>query len=223
MKSLGYPVAIGDKKVIPDIFGNPHTIKNIIAPIEFIDSSGTSRLEEIIREGELVGSKGNIVDSGKYVETYDITFRKPKDAGNEAKLMIRTQKTALINQLGTFIIDRIHGTNNMWWIERVLETPSYKDKLLDFVSLVNLRIELWDGEEWIKQGEIKAGMHLLEEFLVPLDLNTIKDPVSEIKVRLSSGFGFYEIDQIAIDFSENHIINILELQLETAVFNQLLF
>ncbi|SET82646.1 hypothetical protein SAMN05660297_03626, partial [Natronincola peptidivorans] len=217
--AVDYPADEGIQEVMADIYGNPHTIKNRIAPIEFIDSSGTSRLEEVTKEGELVGSKGNIVDTGKYVETYDVTFNKPQDIGNEAKLMIATQKTGLINQLGSFIIDKIDGTNNMWWIESVLETPSYKDKLLDFVSLVNLRVELWDGDEWVKQGEIKAGMHLLEEFLVLLDLSAIKDPASEIKVRLSSGFGFYEIHQIAIDYSENHITSIIELEPETAVFN----
>ena len=196
-----------------------HTIKDRIEPIEFADSSGNSRLDEITREGELVGYKVNMIDTGKYVETYDVTFNKPEDAGKEAKLMISAQKTGLINKLGSSIIDKIDGTTNMWWIERVLETPAYKDKLLDFVSLVNLRVELWDGEEWVKQGEIKAGMHLLEEFLVPLDLSMIKGSTNEIKVRLNSGAGFYEIDQVTIDYSPNYITNIVELEPETAVFN----
>lgn len=219
LMAVDYPANEGIQEVVADIFGNPHTIKDRVSPVAFVDSNGKSRLAEITKKGQMVTSEENVAEMGRYVDTYNGIFIKPEDAGKQGKLLISTQKTEGVNELGSYIIDRVDGLNHMWWIERVLETPAIQEKLWDFVSIVNLRIELWNGEQWIKQGEIKAGMHLLEEFLVPLDLSLIAGSTNEVKVRLVSGAGLYEIDQISIDYSDNVMVQMMELKPNTALFN----
>ncbi len=217
--AVDYPENKGIKEVFADIYGEPHTIQERIAPIEFIDYRGSSKLEEITSKGKLVGSDYSMLYKGEYITPYEATFAKPQDDIETAKLMISTKKTYLITQSWNWFLDKIDGSNNIWWIEKAMGLSEFEEIFTDFINLVNLRVELWNGEEWVKQGEIKAGMDILEEFLIPLDLGIINYETDEIKVRITSGGGLYEIDQVSIDFSQNEIINIVELEPEIALLN----
>ncbi|RQD69839.1 MAG: hypothetical protein D5S00_05650 [Tindallia sp. MSAO_Bac2] len=218
VSAVDYPENTSVKEVMVDIYGNPHTIKERITPDKFNDSKGNSKLEEVTQKGVLVSSNLSLMD-GEYVEAYEATFNIPEYAGEDAKLMISAQKTEIVNQVATQLIEKIDGKNNLWWVERVLDTPTYKNITTDFVSIFKMWVEIWDGKEWVKQGEIEAGMHLLEEFLVPLNLNIIEDKTNNIKVRLRSGAGFYELDQVSIDFYKNVNMDKQELVPQEAVFN----
>lgn len=217
--AVDYPAGEGIGEVFADIFGRPHTIIERILPIEFVDSDGNSWLSEIKTKDQLIGSRQEGLNEGRYITSYIASYDKPQDAGNMAKLMVRTQKSPLITQSWAWFLDKLDSVNNMWWMEKVMELPENYDKFIDFIDMVNLRVELWDGEEWVEQGQIKAGRHLLEEFLIPLDISGISSKAGEIKVRLTFGTGLYEIDQISIDFSEDQIANIVELEPDKALFN----
>ncbi len=114
----------------------------------------------------------------------------------------------------------INGRKNLWWVEKVLNTRFFKSKFTDFVSLVDLKVELWDGKEWREQGEVKAGMVLPEEFLIPIDTGILKNSSEKIKVRFRTITGFFEIDQVHIDFSENEPVKVKELKPDKALFNE---
>ena len=219
LAAVDYPADSGVKEVFADIYGNPQTIKGRINPVGFIDTWGNSRLDEITTKGQMIGSDRTMLEQGTFVESYVATFTRPDDAGGAAKFMVSTQKTMLITQSWMWFLDTIDGINNMWWIEELMGQSQYKEMFLDFINMVNLRVELWDGEKWVNQGEIKAGLHILEEFLLPLDLSIIGTQDDEIKVRLSSGAGFYELDQVGIDFSQNEIAAIHNLEPVTAQLN----
>lgn len=45
-----------------------------------------------------------------------------------------------------------------------MKLPENHDKFIDFSDTANLSVELWNGEEWVEQGQTKANRHLLEEF-----------------------------------------------------------
>lgn len=78
--------------------------------------------------------------------------------------MVCTQKSSLITQTWAWFLGEMDSVNNMWWMEKVMKLPENHDKFIDFSDTVNLSVELWNGEEWVEQGQTKANRHLLEEF-----------------------------------------------------------
>ncbi len=218
LTAVDYAEGQGATEVFADIFGQPHTIEERIKPIEFVDSDGCSRLDEICTKGQMVSSDSGKLEQGEYVTAYTATFDKPRNVGDRAKLMVSVKKTPLITQSWEWVLDKLDAVNNMWWVETIMNLPENNAKFKDFINMVNLRVELWDGESWVEQGHIMAGMDLLEDFLVPLDITPI-DGMDEVKVRFVSGTGFYEFDCVSIDFSADQISNVVELEPEVAVFN----
>lgn len=218
LSAVDYPTGKGIIEVFADIYGQPHTIKEKRAPIA-IDYYGLDRLDDILFKDKILSSSREDLANGNYVTSYDVTFEKPTDTAEYAKLMVTAQKTYLITQSWDWLLETIDATNNMWWIERVMELSENISKFKNFIDMVNLRVELWDGERWIEQGHIKAGLDLVEEFLIPIDLSNLKTNGNELKVRLTSGTALYDIWDISIDFSKDDIVNIIDLDPEYAWFN----
>ncbi len=217
--TVDYPAERGVIEVFADIKGKSHTIKERISPISFTDSEGNSKLEKINKEGEFVGGDRETLEKGRYVETYEAVFEKPDNLGDTAKLMVSARVKEFLNQAWFWTYNRIRGERNLWWIEKILGTRFFKDKHRDFIGMAELRVELWDGEEWRKQENIKAGMYIVEEFLISLDTSLIKELEGDVRVRFRGIPGFSEIDQVHIDFSENEPVKVKELKPDTALFN----
>ena len=220
LMAVDYLSDSGIEGICPDIFGNIHTIKQRIAPTAFVDSSGRSLLEKVTIKGEIFGSDSSMLGQGEYVQSYRATFDRPENAIEKGKLMISLQSTEFARSCWHWFLDVMDGVNNTWWLEKALETQPLRDMFLDFISVVNVKVELWNGNEWIEQGIIQPGLYLLEEFLVPLDLDLLDGGAKDVKVRISSGTGFYEIDQISIDYSPNESVSTQALTPVTALFNQ---
>lgn len=110
--------------------------------------------------------------------------------------------------------------NNIWWVQEALLSLN-PEGINDVFDMACLNVELWDGDSWINQGLVSGGSHLLEEFLIPLDLSLIPEDMKELKIRLRSGAAFFEIDQVSIDFSNDEVMEIHKLELDEALLNGL--
>ena len=207
------------KEVFVDIFGTPHTIRNRIAPKTFVDSAGKSWLDDVTTKGPLVSSDISMFEQGKYTESYEAIFDRPEDSNGKAKFMVSTKVTKMVDGFGKWFYDQIDGQNNVWWFEKAIESSPYFGKIIEAINMTSLEVDLWDGSKWVNQGQIQGGSHLLEEFLIPLDLSIINGETDEIKVRLTGGAGFFQIGQISIDFSQDEIANIQRLNLDSALYN----
>ena len=119
------------KEVFVDINGEPHTIRDRIAPKSFIDSGGKDWIEELTTDGKLVSAPGlSMLEQGQYVETYIATFDLPEDASDMGKLMIRTQETNMTVNFVEWYHALIDGCNNVWWLERALQATDRAGELL---------------------------------------------------------------------------------------------
>jgi hypothetical protein len=80
-----------------------------------------------------------------------------------------------------------------------------------------LTVEVWDGKAWTKQGSLKAGMELWDDSLVTLNVQDIKS--DELKIRLESISGFYQVDYAAVDYSEDELMEVQELNPYQSLLN----
>lgn len=217
--AVEYKDGQGIIEVFADIFGNPHTIKTKILPEKFEDHHGNDLLDELLMEDVMLISDYRKLYEGDYVTSYTATFARPDNTTDIAKFMVKAQEAPLMSRIWGWMNDVLDGENNMWWIEQILNIPENKQAFIELSKAVNLHVELWDGHQWVEQGQIQAGGHLLEEFLVPLDLSLVDENIDEIKVRLSFVTGLFQIDSVSMDFSENAVENVYELELSEALFN----
>jgi hypothetical protein len=215
--SVDYSEDLGVTDIFCDIFGRPHTIKETFYPNSFIDDNGYNLIDELKNRNVMLGTTIEELENGQYVTTYEATFERPKNDTVLMKLIIGAQKTELVTSSWMWFLETVNGKENMPLIEELLMSSEYKDKFLDFASIVNLRVEIWNGESWEERGQIKAGLDLLEYFLVPIDLSEIK--TDNVKIRLVFGTGLYNIESVKADFSSNEELLIRKMRPVTAVFN----
>jgi len=215
--SVDYISNSKNSEVFVDIYGKAHTIKEKIYPESFIDSFGNDWIDEITTKGEIVKSSNTLYDEGINVITYDAEFKIPKYAAKTAKLMVRPKMTSFLGSMEKWFSDIIDGKNNVWWIQELLQGSTDLKSALDIMSL---EVDLWDGREWIQQGKIEVAYHLYEDFLIPIDISSVKNTTDQLKIRFRSGAAFFEIDEVSIDFTENEKMKISKLTPESAKTKQ---
>ena len=104
-------------------------------------------------------------------------------------------------------------------LEKLLGLPLVENRFEDFMKVITMTVEVWDGKQWIEQGNIKAGRDLMEEFLVPIDLSLITQNTDEVIIRLSHGAGLFEIESVSMDYSINQINTVRKLKISSALLN----
>jgi len=186
-------------KPVFDKYGKLHTLSAPQPPIEATDISGNTVLHQVIGSDELsfLGDLDHPVQDG--VEKLTLSFRKPNDA-KQAKLLIRAKTDPWVdyiyfefqNALGVYAdhisrkYSRKSAAENEAWMER--------QKLP-----ISVWIETTPGQ-WQKTEQFAlAGASAFREDVLSLDLSALKGDIA--RIRLEFGFHFWEIDQVALDFS----------------------
>jgi len=70
----------------------------------------------------------------------------------------------------------------------------------------------------VNQGSIQRGSHLLEEFILELDLAGIHTEDLQVRISMPTNAG-YIIDSVAVDYSQNAAFTYGTMTLDTALFN----
>jgi hypothetical protein len=199
-----------------DIYGNPHTIKEKLTPVSFIDQYGISYMDGIITKGDGYFAQADM-NRDDIVTYMTATFDKPTDS-NFAKLMVSVKDTADALQAMHEMYQLFNAKQNLWWIDQALAHQDVQPLIQNVFNSLHVKVQVWNGTSWIDQGIIELGSYLMEEFLVPLDLTDIN--TEDLVVRfVYPTKGGYMFDSIAVDYSENAEMNIMELDLVSALMN----
>ena len=156
---------------------------------------------------------------GTPVVTYEAEF--PLNGANpkEARLMLDLQASKTATDCWAWFMDVVDGKNNQWWIDEILNRDSVKEQFVVFTDIVALRVELWNGTSWELVDLVRPGGAVMQEYVLPIDLDSVNSGEDVLKVRFRGGAGFFVFDTVTMDFSENKITAITELRPETALLN----
>jgi uncharacterized repeat protein (TIGR02543 family) len=210
----------GVEYVKADIFGKPHTIADKQYPLSMKEkTTGKDVLYEITTEGVSASTDFMQINTKDFITQYEVKFKKPSNEAETGKFMITTQCTHYASMLGQYYWDKIDAQTHFWWIEKLLNLPGMKNQAKDFMKVVMMTVEVWDGKQWVEQGNIKAGGELMEELLIPIDLSLIDSKTDEVIIRLSHGAGLFEIETVSMDYSINQINSVKELKISSALLN----
>ncbi|GEM_PF-1936743 len=216
--TVDYKSSNPSSEVFVDIFGKPHIVNEREYPLSFVDAYGVNWTDRLRDVNKVVRSSSTLHEDGIPVVDYTAKFNIPQDAGTIAKLMVKARTTDFFTNIGKWIHDLVDGENNIWWVQELMGLSS--DTLVDAIDIMSLEVDLWDGSKWIPQGSIEGGYHLLEEFLIPIDLSLINTKSNELKLRFRSGAGFFEIDKVTIDFTESEEVKVRKLTPQSMVTNK---
>ncbi|WP_162151129.1 MBG domain-containing protein [Haploplasma modicum] len=199
-----------------DVYGNPHTIKERISPISFMDQNGISYLEKVLSNDNIMA---NVSYTEELLSYFIATFEKPSNA-NSAKLMLTPREVG--NTLGVLlpILNSIGAKDNLWWLDQALMNNTQAQYAIQniFDSILKLKIEVWDGTKWISQGSVDPKTYINEEMLIILDLEGINTENLMVRFLFPTEIDYY-IDSVYIDYSENVDMIVHKLELDSALLN----
>jgi len=199
-----------------DIYGNPHTIKERLTPISFTDQYGISYLEGITTKGDGFFAQTDM-NRDDVISYLTATFARPTNS-DSAKLMVTLKDTrdALKAMHEMFML--FNAKQNLWWIDQALAHQDVQPLIQNVFNSLHVKVQVWNGISWVDQGIVELGSYLMEEFLVPLDLTDINTQNLVVRFVYPTRGG-YMFDSVAVDYSENVEMNIIELDLVSALMN----
>jgi hypothetical protein len=186
-------------KVLSDEKGNLYSIKNCDVPVKASTGNYTDALPAILEAGDnrllhfddtlaLNSNNNNVV----------VQFNKPENV-QKAKLVLSVKNTYWLDYLYGEMAKGF-GSYFTAYTRKQFKTPL--SKLLKWTKdqKLPLEVSISTKDGWAKITDITTiGPLAQRQIVVPLDLTNL--PGTSMQIRLSSGFMFWEIDYVGIDYS----------------------
>lgn len=202
-------------EVLWDKNGAVQTIRQPFEPVQAVDLQGVDKKSHIVRTDSLafVGNTENPRHDA--LEGLVLTFDKPAEA-QHAKLVIRAKNSFWMDYMYGLFLDEF-GEYSPEIRQRYLKKSKEDIREWIFEQQIPLQvaIESKDGK-WTPVDYFNlSGPMALKKDVVALDLSAF--PGDQLRVRLTSGFQFWEIDYVAVDYTENERVAIQTLSPLSAI------
>ena len=151
------------------------------------------------------------------LNTVEFDFEKNADAA-QAKLVVNVRGSLWLDYVYGEFIELFGTAYNDFALKQSRKKPEEMGAWM-YDQQIPLQVELWNGVEWeiIDQIQPIGPIAPFRELVVPINLEGHADP--NLKIRLSTGFYFWDIDQIAVDYSKNEILEVINCPLERISVN----
>ncbi len=205
-----------NKSVIIDKYGIPSYINNPVTPIEAVDSGNKDLLQDLSGKDTLIftGTGSAIGKAG--IQEIELKFKNPEKS-EMAKLIIRAKNSFWLDGL----ISKIHilfGDRYEKYSSKQDKTPGKKLREWQLKQNIPLSVFIEKNGEWefVDYFNI-AGPMALRDDVLSLNLKGIDSDT--IKIKLVTGFLFWEIDYTAMDFSKAEIVKPITIPVKSAIDN----
>jgi len=217
---------LGSGFVMPDIDGNIHTIQNLNPATFCIDNELNDCLTSTNTPDDNYWTQNfdllNTSLESTWTSEINFVFDKPLNEDN-VKIFFNVKKNKIMTNAWGYYLDLIGENNWNNWENTISFGPISTLFNNVFDEIINLKFEVWDGNSWEEVGSIKAGNHILDDFLIDVDLTGMNiDSDDELLLRASSLRGFYQINYMAVDYSANENMIVTEVEPKTALLNGLI-
>jgi hypothetical protein len=203
-------------QVLIDKNGIPYSFNKLISPVEAMSTGNKNILPLVINRDTLIYS-GNETKIGKDgIDEVVMKFIKPDNA-ELSRLIIRAKNSfwldVLISKLHKLFGERYNSYS-------LKEEKTSGDKLREWLLEQNIPLSVYiekNGKwEFVDYFNIAGPMALRDE-IMPINLKGINSDT--IKIKLKTGFLFWEIDYAGMDFSKNEEMKPVAVPVNTAIDN----
>jgi hypothetical protein len=201
-----------DIKVLIDKYGRFQTISKPVLPKSAVTYSGRNILPGISSKGNYAYTFDNITKPGETTDGIKLSWDKPTNA-IQVKLIIRARNSLWLDHVFSSFhqlfgsrydyFSKLQEDKNAeyhrhWMIEQSLPLLVYLE--------INGEWELYDIFEI-------AGTMAMKDDVMQINVRNLKSET--INIKLETGFKFWELDYVAVDFSRN-----IPLQTTTVSLNE---
>ena len=196
-----------DVSIMTTPSGDIHSISELHKPIEAF-SENYNQLDNLITNDE----QAYLFDdgaAGDHLNALNVVFNKP-DNTTSGKLVVNVKNSdwysLVFHEVCGLMGDKFEGWYDKKWEE------SKSEPTMDMSQQgVYLDVYLMNKGDWVFVDQIKTkGSQASRDILVPLDL-THHDG-DRVELMFKSGFKFWDIDYVGMDFSENEPFTVSYIQ-----------
>ncbi len=204
-------------QVLVDKYGVYHTINDPVSPIEANSLSGLDILN-VVSEKDSVIYSGNL--NQKEMTTNDgiiLKFQVPKDA-DKADLIVNAKNSFWLDYLFTKFHD-MFGENYSKFQEK--QKNAGVEDMNSWYTEQNLPLSVFIEEsgEWVKKDHYNlVGPMAFKDDVLQIDVSQYKG--KEISIKLESGFMFWEVDFVGLDYSPDIKLKQKRLSIQSAIDNK---
>jgi hypothetical protein len=220
LRVVDHPTGV---RAVPDISGNIITVSRPLSPARAYDGKGNDLLPYISQNDHHVWTGADDVtipgDNTELKEELIFEFPKPENT-SRAKLLFNGGSTLLGSRTLKFFLG-LYGQELSGWYNDV-KLPG-----IAFLKLANLALReelysLWVQVETEKGWESRmlflgGPFFISKEKVYNLDLSGVTGDM--LRIKLTPPAGFWKIDYIAVDYSENLPVQVTELKAVKGILN----
>jgi len=194
-----------NSEVLVDKFGQPQSITEARAPVVAETFWGTDVLPLVESKDDYAYYFDNAATTDSSLDGLTLTFDKPEDA-TEAKLIVRARNSFWLEK----VFDEFHGLfgrrYNAFDKREGSKKPAQMRKMMESQNLP-LSVYVEKDGQWVFHDYYEvAGPMAMKDDILPISLQDLEGET--IRVKLESGFLFWELDYVAMDFTTNIPLNI---------------
>lgn len=193
-------------EVLMDNNGQLQTFKTLVYPKNASSDGDTSDLDLALKKDNKYYAFNSPKSTSNNTRSIVFEFDKPENA-KEAKLYLTAKNSVWLDYIFGKFNEQFGSYYNTF--QKKQQTVK-KEKLRKWTNGQNIPLSVYvkSKNEWKLVERINTvGPLAMRDLVVPIQLNLSDDEVLEIK--LETGFMFWEVDYVGVDFSKN-----LELNLE---------
>ena len=172
-----------------------HTIGTPISPKSALSDSYVNYTDELAR----IDSTQFYFDGDGDVNSIALDFDKPKEA-TTGKLILKTKSTLWMDYVFGEFLKLFGSYYNTFANEQKKKTKEQMRQWSEDQNLP-LTVSLYTNGEWVEIEQLQpiGPLAAARDVVIPIDLKEIND--DNIKVKLSTGFYFWELDYAGMDYS----------------------
>lgn len=193
-------------RIVPDEQGNIFSVSEGVSP-STAAAMGKDVLREVSGIDEAYFSFNTEEENG--ISQVQVTFPRPADT-KDGKLLLHLKNSYWLDYIYGDLIRHMGGYFNKW---SKLQKDKSAEQLIKWKNEQNipLTIEMKTSIGWkVVKTLTTVGPVAYREMVIPVDIS--KAEKEQITLRLSSGFMFWELDRIAMDYTPSHAYTIHKLQ-----------
>jgi hypothetical protein len=196
-----------DVRMLVDEYGKLYSVSNPITPVAAnADNKDVLSLVKQQNDNQLYAFDDTLAAKGS--NQLQLTFNKPADV-KKAKLILRLKNSYWMDYVYGKMTEGFGNYYNTF-IQQQHNKPVEDLKRWIKDQEIPLHVSIYTFAGWQKAADITTfGPLATRETVIPLDLTAVNE--KSIKVQLSCGFMFWEVDYAAIDFSNDAQFNVTQL------------